>query len=222
VVTFDVEALVTGGQTRETIERFISYRDTGKLAERLPKARAKGLARLEECVDVWGQPDLASLAPLGVELRIGRRPADLSGVNGIELIVSNNTLEHIPPDVLRQSMRDLAKLASVGGVMDHFIDLRDHYADFDERISRLNFLRYPDPVWRLFNNRLQYLNRLRLPEYRAIFTEAGFRIDDERTTEGREGEFDDLKLARRFRDMPREEVLVLYAWITATRVREAR
>jgi hypothetical protein len=106
--------------------------------------------------------------------------------------------------------------------MDHFVDMHDHYATFDPSIGRLNYLRYPDPVWRLFNNPLQHQNRLRLPEYRAILEEAGFEIVAERRRNGRPGEFDGLRVARRFEAIPREEREVLFVWLTATRLPAAQ
>jgi hypothetical protein len=93
--------------------------------------------------------------------------------------------------------------------------MHDHYADFDPRVSRLNYLRFPDGVWRLFNNRLQYQNRLRLPDYRAIVEDAGFDVVAERPSGGRPGEFDDLPVTGRFRSVPREEREALFVWLTA-------
>jgi hypothetical protein len=137
-------------------------------------------------------------------------------------VVSNNTFEHIPADVLRGLAAEFARLCPPGGVMDHFVDMHDHYATFDPSIGRLNYLRYPDPVWRLFNNPLQHQNRLRLPEYRAILEEAGFEIVAERRRNGRPGEFDGLRVARRFEAIPREEREVLFVWLTATRLPAAQ
>jgi hypothetical protein len=112
-------------------------------------------------------------------------------------------------------MAEFRRLAAPGAVMDHFIDMRDHYSSFDRSISRLNYLRYPDRVWRLFNNRLHFQNRLRISDYRAIFEAAGFAIVAEQPTRGKPHEFDGLALDRRYRDTPESDLFTLFAWLTA-------
>jgi len=217
VVTFDIRALCSAEHVRDLLAQLVALRHSGELEGLLPAVAADRLDALESCVDDTASDSRGLLAPLGVELVVGPRAAASAKAYGpFELIVSNNTLEHISGSGLHVLLADLYDLAAPGAVMDHFIDMRDHYATFDRRLSRLNFLRYPDPVWRVLNNRLQYQNRLRLPEYREIFEEAGFTVVDVRRIEGKDGEFDELRLAKRFRRFDRQEALVLYAWITAT------
>lgn len=214
VVSVDVEPLTDRDHAREALGLFASYLERERLAEILPgvqPARARRLLR--ECLR--GGDARAMLAPLGIELEVtdARRTGLAPG--SFDLLVSNNTLEHIPPDTLRALMTELSRLAAPGAVMDHFIDMRDHYSSFDRSISRLNYLRYPDRVWRLFNNRLHYQNRLRVSDYRALVEAAGFAIVAERPTRGKLHEFDDLAVARRYRDLPRRDLFTLFVWLTA-------
>jgi len=208
-VSIDLNPLVSAARTRAVLERFAA------LSETTPAGRE----RLERMLREAGPGATAGelLAPLGIELRRGDARASGLPDGSVDLVVSNNTFEHIPPDVLRGLHAEFARVTAPGGVMDHFVDMHDHYADFDPAIGRLNYLRFPDRIWRLFNNRLQYQNRLRLPEYRAIAEEAGFAIAAERRREGRPGEFDGLRVAARFRSIPKEERDVLFVWLTAQR-----
>lgn len=174
------------------------------------------MSRLNDVVDRRGSGDPASLlAELGIEVAV--RDARASGLrsSSIELSVSNNTLEHVAPNVLAGILGELRRVASAGGVSDHFIDMSDHYAHFDHSITEFNFLRYSDPVWRPLNNRLQYQNRLRLSDYRRLVEDAGFAIVAVEGERGSAPELDRIQLAPRFRGYSREDLLVLRIWVTA-------
>jgi hypothetical protein len=158
------------------------------------------------------------LEPLGVRMLI--RDVRESGLDpgSVDLFVSNNTLEHIPPATLTEIMGEFRRLAAPGAVMDHFIDMSDHYAHFDRSITEFNYLRYSDRRWRPFNNRLQYQSRLRLSDYRQIVEAAGFRVVAEDAERGSEAALEQIPLAPRFRGYPRDELAVLRCWLTAVTV----
>ena len=94
----------------------------------------------------------------------------------IDLIISNNVMEHIAPDILIGIMREFRKLLKSDGTMSHYIDMSDHYHGFDPKIGALNYLRYSEKAWGIYNNDLQYQNRLRKSDYKKMTTDAGFRI----------------------------------------------
>jgi hypothetical protein len=216
IVTVDIDPLTDGDRAREALDLFASYLERDRLAAILPGVQAARARRLLDASRGLQRGDAQTLlAPLGIELEVtdARRTGLAPG--SIDFFVSNNTLEHIPPDRLRALVTEFRRLAAPGAVMDHFIDMRDHYSSFDRSISRLNYLRYPEPVWRLFNNRLHYQNRLRVSDYRALVEAAGFTIVAEHRTRGKPHEFDDLALDRRYRDTPRSDLFTLFAWLTA-------
>jgi len=193
VTTFDVSPLCDLPRARAAVERFGS-------ALRADPA-ATSAAEL--------------LRPLGIRMLV--RDVRDSGLDpdSVDLFVSNNTLEHIPPGSLAEIMSEFRRLAAPGAVMDHFIDMSDHYAHFDRTISEFNYLRYSDRRWRPFNNRLQYQNRLRISDYRRIVEEAGFRVVAEDPERGPAEVLEQITLAPRFRGYPREELAVLRCWMTA-------
>lgn len=215
VVTFDIRSLADAARINTVLEAFARAHDIGRLTALLPQVADSRLERLLAWRDDAASPDpKAVLGDLGVELAVGDARATGMPPDSFDLIVSNNTFEHIPEESLRAILREFARITVPGGVTDHFIDMRDHYAGFDPSLGRLNYLRYSDPVWRLFNNRLQFQNRLRLTQYRDLVESAGFRIAGEEIEWGKNGEFDGLKLARRFRELPQPEVFALYVWLT--------
>lgn len=196
VTTFDVNPLCDPPRARATLERFGS--------ERQADPAATTAAEL--------------LEPLGVRMLV--RDVRASGLDpgSVDLFVSNNTLEHIPPATLTEIAAEFRRLAAPGAVMDHFIDMSDHYAHFDRSITEYNYLRYSDRRWRPFNNRLQYQSRLRISDYRRIVEEAGFRVVAEDPERGPAEALDRITLAPRFRRYPRDELAVLRCWLTAVAV----
>ena len=96
-----------------------------------------------------------------------------------DLISSTFTLEHIPRDDIAAILRECGRLLAEGGILSCSIDMNDHYAFDDPRISVYNFLRYSDRRWRFVNSSLHYQNRLRARDYRDLFAEAGLSTIDE-------------------------------------------
>ena len=93
--------------------------------------------------------------------------------------------------------------------MSFRVDMQDHASYSDPRVSRYHFLRFSDRAWALVNSPLGYQNRLRLPDYRRLFAEAGLDILAESVgTASYEhlAELARVPLAERFRRLPREDV----------------
>src|SRR4029078_511022 len=67
--------------------------------------------------------------------------------NSIDLVNSNNTFEHIYPEILIPILKDFKRVVKKDGVMSHFIDMSDHFAHFDKSINIYNFLRFTDAQW---------------------------------------------------------------------------
>lgn len=112
-------------------------------------------------------------------------PADAraTGVeaSSFDLVYSNSVLEHVPRESIAQLMKESFRVLIPGGLAMHNVGCNDHYAFFDKSISFINFLQYEEREWRLWNNSLQYQNRMRAPEFVELATEAGFEVIQRRT-----------------------------------------
>lgn len=106
------------------------------------------------------------------------RRTDLQS-NSFDLILSTFTLEHIPRHDIVAILRECARLLAEHGIVSCSIDMNDHYAFDDPRISVYNFLRYSDRRWHFVNSPLHYQNRLRARDHRDLFAEAGLTIVSE-------------------------------------------
>lgn len=143
-----------------------------------------------------------------------RAPADASATGmapgSVDIHFSYTVFEHIPENALRSILSEASRLLSARGVALHHIDCSDHFAQRDSAISRANFLRFSDAQWEhIAGNQYAYHNRLRISDYRKIFSGSGLRIVAEHTLcdarslrEIRAG----FPLDRRFRGYPAEEL----------------
>lgn len=109
-----------------------------------------------------------------------RAPADACYTDladdSIDLVYSNSVLEHVPRKVIGSLMKESFRVLKPGGLAMHNIGCNDHYAFFDKSISFVNFLQYDEREWKLWNNPIQYQNRLRAPEFLDLAKEAGFEV----------------------------------------------
>jgi SAM-dependent methyltransferase len=95
----------------------------------------------------------------------------------VDAVISRSVFEHIPGAIIQSILAESYRVLRPGGVACHFVDNSDHWQHRDNRISRVNFLRYSDAAFRwTCLNEQNYQNRLRHPEYVAILRACGFDI----------------------------------------------
>jgi hypothetical protein len=214
VATLDVSPLLEPERVHRVLELYAGMVGDGRLD--LPGVDEDRAGRLIEAARARRQRGAAEmLDALGVTSFVGDARMVSLPAGSIDLFVSNNTLEHIPVGVLVDILAELRRLAAPGAVMDHFIDHSDHYAHFDRSINEFNYLRYGPALWRLFNNRLQYQNRLRASDYRRLVEQAGFRVVALESARGAASELAAVNLAAPFRHYGEADLLALRSWLTA-------
>jgi hypothetical protein len=215
VLSVDRTMLVRAVNVGAVLRMFIQASDDGRLAERLTVLRPD---RLEIMRSLAANPEVAParLTDVGVNFLVGdARGTDLPPAS-IDLFTSNNTFEHIPPDVLIDILVEMRRLAAPDALLSHFVDLSDHYSHFDSSLSPYNFLHYSESQWRLLNNRLVFQNRLRVSGYRGLFSAAGLDlISEDGYTPQPVADIEQLQLPAALRNQPADEVLVTHAWFTA-------
>jgi SAM-dependent methyltransferase len=97
--------------------------------------------------------------------------------SSLDVVTSRSVMEHIPPPVIEGIFQESYRLLRPGGVACHFVDNSDHWEHGDKNISRVNFLKYSDRMFRLtYLNSLNYQNRLRHSQYIDMLRRAGFEI----------------------------------------------
>lgn len=175
--TADITRLANVRHVQTTIRKFLAYAEDG----RLPGFIRVKTERLEELRALVEKP--VEFEPLTRALHIEYLIGDARHLplpdGSIDLVHSNNTFEHIYPDILAGLLREFKRVARPGGVQSHFIDLSDHFAHFDPSITIYHFLRFSPAAWRWIDNSIQPLNRLRITDYRRLYREAGIPVDAE-------------------------------------------
>jgi SAM-dependent methyltransferase len=105
------------------------------------------------------------------------------------LVVSCDTLEHLPRAFLPTELDEFHRLLVPGGFSVHQIDLADHLAYFDRGATPKHYYRYSHAAWdRWFESGVQHFNRVQRSEWLDLFAHAGFeevseevdRVDVER------------------------------------------
>lgn len=159
----------------------------------------------------------AALAKCGFRYLVPFRPEELAS-QSCDIILSRAVLEHVPERGLRQIMVEFRRIIRTTGAMYHFIDHSDHWEHHDKSISRINFLKYGNLTWKILSFPSgSYQNRLRRYQYIEIITASGFEIASERssTQPATIEALKTLPLAKRFRDIPAEELAILTSTIVA-------
>jgi hypothetical protein len=215
VLSVDRSRLVRAANVGAVLRTFIEAADDGRLPQRLMVLRPD---RLEIMRSLAAYPEVAParLVDAGVTFLVGDARSTGLPAASIDLFTSNNTLEHIPPDVLLDILLEMRRLAAHGAILSHFVDLSDHYSHFDSSLSPYNFLRYSESQWRLLNNGVMFQNRLRVSGYRRLFSAAGLDlVNEDGYTPQPVADVGELRLSAALRSQPPDEVLVTQAWFTA-------
>jgi cyclopropane fatty-acyl-phospholipid synthase-like methyltransferase len=93
------------------------------------------------------------------------------------LIVSWDVLEHVDRAILPHLIADFYRVLKPGGYSIHQIDMRDHLTYYDPSVCHKYYLKYSDSTWkRVFENQVQYFNRVQRPEWMALFGDAGLEL----------------------------------------------
>jgi SAM-dependent methyltransferase len=93
------------------------------------------------------------------------------------LVVSADTLEHVPRQAVPGVIEETYRLLRPGGYAIHQIDLADHLSYFDPAMPAKNYLRFTPTTWeRWVNSTVQYVNRVQRQEWDTFFKQADFDI----------------------------------------------
>lgn len=130
----------------------------------------------------------------------------LSGIPGesIDVFVSAGVLEHVHRDALPGLMAESHRVLKPGGWAIHSIDTSDHLSHYDASVSKKKYLAYSERKWRiLFENEVQYINRVQRGEWLDLFKASGLELIEE---DSRPVDISDIAVADRFRKMDRQDL----------------
>src|ERR1035437_527543 len=179
ITTVDLNRLSNPELTQTTLRRFLEYHKNGKLEKLLPDISEELLKIVlseaeNPSADFFDLLEKHNIVYMVMDARKLHLP-DAS----VDLITSNNTFEHIYPDVLECILKEFKRIGKSGGVMSHAIDLSDHFAHMDKSITIYNFLKYSDVQWKCIDNSVQPQNRMRIYNYREMYAKQNIPVIEE-------------------------------------------
>jgi len=177
----------------------------GKLAQRYKEARISETV-LNNLAVISRATSFAELyREIGIEYVIEPRGSlDQFADQSFDCILSMHVLEHVPTEYVTDLVRNMYRTLKPGKYTIHQIGIDDHLAHYDRKASQKQYLQYSDRTWKnLFENRVQYFNRLQMSEWLDAFRNAGF-ILEEKLVEATD--IANLKVAARFADYSQEDL----------------
>lgn len=123
----------------------------------------------------------------------------------LDLVISSDVMEHIPRQSIGGLAADFARAVKPGGAVAQQIVMADHLCIYDRAVHPKNYLRYSDRRWKLlFDNDVQYVNRLQHSDFVKLFSDAGFEILREEITNTCDSSA--IRIAREFSHYDRRDL----------------
>lgn len=138
--------------------------------------------------------------------------------NSFDLITSNNTFEHIYPEILIPIIKEFQRILKPKGMMSHFIDMTDHFAHFDNKINVYNFLKFSDKFWHAIDNEILPQSRLRYKDYLEIYTQQHIPIIDTKIWEYNSSLLDTISINQKFSTYTKEELAIVHVYIVSSKM----
>jgi len=214
VISVDIQQWMTRKTQQDTILKFKHWKDSGLLDD-LREVIIP--IRWELLMDVLIKPDNYNKEDINRLIALTPLVADARNLSlqkeSVDFICSNNTFEHIPQEILRDILVEFKRVLHPNGLMSHFIDMSDHFAHFDSRITIYNFLQFSKKNWGLLDNSIQPQNRLRFRDYLDMYHQTGLHVTREEIREGSLLELERVKVHPEFSTYSPQELAISHAYI---------
>jgi hypothetical protein len=213
--SLDLYPWISAEHCQTTAKKFVEWQSSGQLQPFMGEVEIDRWSKLEHAATTT-MPLESFLSMIGLRTLVGDANATIAGMReSYEFICSNNTLEHILKVPLVAILKHFKGLLSQGGGSSHFIDLSDHFGHFDRSITAYNFLKFSPFQWRLIDNNIQPQNRLRWPQYLAVFTQLGYGVVEAEVRPGSIDELRKVKVHSSFAALSEEELAITHGYVVA-------
>jgi Methyltransferase domain len=121
-----------------------------------------------------------------------------------QLIISAGVLEHVKREAIPILIAETQRILESDRYALHSIDTSDHLAHYDKGVSRKMYLSFSESTWRrLFENEVQYINRMQRSDWLKLFEANGFELIEE---EDQQTDIKHLKLADKYSQLPKQDL----------------
>jgi SAM-dependent methyltransferase len=212
IVTMDIAPLMDKEKAIQTILKLRQYACKGRLSAFITYNKEK-LDALADYVKNESFTFEELLQKMNITYRLGdAAQMDLREAS-YDLIVSNNTFEHVYPADLKILLQKFKSLLKQGGIMSHFVDMSDHFAHLDKTITIYNFLRFSEQQWAWIDNTIQPQNRWRIYQYRELYQQLNIPIQEEINRPGSLADLRSIQLADEFQGKKEEELAISHSYL---------
>jgi ubiquinone/menaquinone biosynthesis C-methylase UbiE len=209
IYSVDIKMLTSKERIITTLEKFLEFHNSGKLKDFI-NYNSERFEVIKSVLKDTDNYDLSRILQLLKITYIIEDARKLSLVdNSIDLVNSNNTFEHIYPELLIPILKEFKRVVKKqDGVMSHFIDMSDHFAHFDKTINIYNFLRFSEKQWKWIDNSIQPQSRIRIYDYKKIYKDLDIPISELTFREGDINELKSVTLDSSFANKSLEEIAI--------------
>ncbi|HER07827.1 MAG TPA: class I SAM-dependent methyltransferase [Bacteroides sp.] len=216
IISVDIHSWINRENQIRTFRKFQDWRTRGLLDDCMPRIHEDRWEKLVQMIRNAGDYNMEQINE-AIGLRCVKQDARALELDddSIDFVCSNNTLEHVDREHLYPIFREFVRVLKPSGVMSHFIDMSDHFAHLDRNITIYNFLQYGERQWKCIDNRIQPQNRLRLVDYRKMYSDTGIPVTDAVITGHDEDALDKIRIHPEFGHYSREELAVSHAYLVS-------
>lgn len=216
IQTIDLNAHLTKATLQTSCQKIILEKTAGRLEKIFPELQPdRWIHFMKTAERLTGLSLEEALNELHIKATVGDARQLAVPDHTFDFICSNNTFEHIFPEVLADILREFKRVLKPGGVMSHFIDLSDHFAHFDPSINIYNFLRFSEKQWSWIDNDIQPQNRLRWPQYKLLYQELNLSITEESVREGAADLLKQIPVHREWKNFTTEELAISHGYLVS-------
>lgn len=215
IVSIDVVNFMTIDRIAECLTFYSKHRQQHpQKFERIIEERWQHLLHIKEKIN-----DYTSTADVLKEFKTAIYIADARHTaypnNAFDFITSNNTFEHIYPEILEPILIEFQRILKPEGIMSHFIDMTDHFAHFDKKITIYNFLQFSDTFWHAIDNKILPQSRCRFKDYLALYTQNNISVLDTKVWDYDINLLNNIKLNKKFASYTKEELAIVHVYIVS-------
>jgi hypothetical protein len=215
ITTVDISNLTNKEKLQDTFTRFLEIIDNNtiqKYFQPLPERITTFRAVAQELEQLTMEQILQKLQ-IRYLVEDARNLTMLSD-KSVDLVHSNNTFEHVYPNILADILKEFTRVARSGGLQSHFVDMSDHFAHFDKSINIYNFLQYSNFAWdKIMDNSIQPQNRWRYQQYLDLYRSLNIPVTDSKVRLGKVEEVKALKIHADFKSFTPEQLAISHCYL---------
>jgi hypothetical protein len=209
IYSVDIKMLTSKERIIKTLNKFLEFHNSGKLKDYInySSERFKVITSILENDENYDLDQILQLLKITYIIEDARKLSLAD--DSIDLVNSNNTFEHIYPELLIPILKEFKRVVKKqNGVMSHFIDMSDHFAHFDKTINIYNFLQFSDKQWKWIDNSIQPQSRIRIYDYKKIYEDLNIPTFELTFREGNINELKSVTLDSTFSIRSLQEIAI--------------